>query len=80
MRLSDAKVGELVRIKGFEADCDEFRRRLEALGIRRGDVVQIKSKAFLGPVEIRSDETDIALCRGQAKKILVKPMGNRFGD
>ena len=77
MRLSDAKPGDLVRIKGFEGECDTFRRRLEALGIRVGDVVEVKSKAFLGPVEIRNDDTDVALCRGQAEKIVVKPIAKK---
>ncbi|NPA30270.1 MAG: ferrous iron transport protein A [Epsilonproteobacteria bacterium] len=80
MRLSDAKVGDLVKIKGFEAECEQFRRRLEALGVRVGDVVEVKSKAFLGPIEIRNDETDLALCRGQAKKIRVKPLDAKRFD
>jgi len=36
--------------------------------------VEVKSKAFLGPIEIKNDEVDVALCRGQAEKIIVKPI------
>ncbi|WP_300366926.1 FeoA family protein [Hydrogenimonas sp.] len=74
MRLSEAKPGELVKIKGFEGGCDRFKSRLDALGIRIGDIVEVKSKAFLGPIEIKNDEVDVALCRGQAEKIIVKPI------
>ncbi len=77
MRLSDAKPGDIVKIKGFERDCDRFKCRLDALGIRVGDIVEIKSKAFLGPIEIKNEEVDIALCRGQAEKIIVKPINLR---
>ena len=72
MRLSEAKVGDLLRIKGFEGGCDDFKCRLDSMGIRIGDIVEIKSKAFLGPIEIKNDDIDLALCRGQAQKILVK--------
>ena len=74
MRLSEAKPGELVKIKGFEGGCDAFKCRLDAMGVRIGDIVEVKSKAFLGPIEIRNDDVDLALCRGQAEKILVKPI------
>ena len=74
MRLSEARPGDLVKIKGFEGGCDRFRGRLEAMGIRVGDIVEVKSKAFLGPIEIRNDDVDLALCRGQAEKIVVKPI------
>ncbi|WP_457596594.1 FeoA family protein [Hydrogenimonas sp.] len=74
MKLSEARPGDLVKIKGFEGECDKFRTRLEAMGIRQGDIVEVKSKAFLGPIEIRNDDVDLALCRGQAEKIVVKPL------
>ncbi|WP_353662805.1 FeoA family protein [Hydrogenimonas sp. SS33] len=77
MRLSEAHKGDLVKIKGFEGGCDNFKCRLDALGIRIGDIVEVKNKAFLGPIEIKNDDLDIALCRGQAEKIIVKPIKAR---
>jgi len=74
MRLSDAKPGDLVKIKGFEGESDYFKCRLDSLGIRIGDIVEIKSKAFLGPIEIKNENIDLALCRGQAEKIIIKPI------
>ena len=74
MRLSEAKVGDLLRIKGFEGGCDQFKSRLAGMGIHVGDIVEVKSKAFLGPIEIKNDDIDLALCRGQAEKIVVKPI------
>lgn len=79
MRLSEAKPGDLVKIKGFEGGCDDFKCRLDAMGVRVGDIVEVKSKAFLGPIEIRNDATDLALCRGQAEKIIVKPITIKRG-
>jgi len=77
MQLSDAKPGDLVKIKGFNEECDDFKHRLDSLGIRVGDVVEIKSKAFLGPIEIKKENIDLALCRGQAEKIIIKPINLR---
>ncbi len=77
MRLSDARPGELVKIKGFEGGCDDFKCRLDSMGVRIGDIVEVKSKAFLGPIEIKNDDVDLALCRGQAEKIIVKPIPSR---
>ncbi len=71
MKLSDAKQGDLVRIEGFERDCDEFKCKLEAMGLRRGDVVKILNKSFFGPIQIEVNGTKLALCRGQAQKIYV---------
>ena len=47
MRLSDARVGQPVRIEKFGDGSDELRRHLGDLGIRTGEVVEIKSKAFV---------------------------------
>ncbi|WP_456322117.1 FeoA family protein [Hydrogenimonas sp.] len=77
MRLSEAKPGDLVKIKGFEGGCDRFKCRLDALGIRVGDIVEVKNKAFMGPIEIKNDDIDLALCRGQAEKIIIKPIQTR---
>jgi len=74
IRLSDAHVGQWVRIERFDEGGDALRRHLAELGIRVGEVVEIKSKAFLGPIGIATHETDLALCRGQAEKIFVRPI------
>ncbi|WP_200763892.1 FeoA family protein [Nitrosophilus alvini] len=72
MKLSDAKVGEVVKVIGFSGGCDEFKCRLEAMGFRVGDIVKIINKGFFGPLQIESSGSKIALCRGQAEKILVE--------
>ncbi|MRJ02984.1 MAG: ferrous iron transport protein A [Epsilonproteobacteria bacterium] len=72
MKLSEAERGDLVRIKSFDSGCDTFRKRLEVLGLRRGDVVEVLQKSFLGPITVQAHGAKIALCRGQAKKIEVE--------
>ena len=72
MKLSEAKEGDTVRILSFEEGCDEFQCRLEVMGLRRGDVVHVVNKSFLGPITVEAHGAKIALCRGQAKKIDVQ--------
>jgi ferrous iron transport protein A len=48
-------------------------RRLEALGIRPGKkVTKISSMLFRGPVNLRADQTQVAIGFGMANKILVE--------
>ena len=72
MRLIEAKSGDIVKIVGFEGECDEFKCRLSAMGFMIGDIIKILNKGFFGPVQIEANGAKIALCRGQAQKILVK--------
>ncbi|BAF69882.1 FeoA family protein [Nitratiruptor sp. SB155-2] len=72
MKLSEARQGSQVRVLGFEKDCDEFKCKLESMGLRRGDVVYVQNKSFFGPIQIEVNGTKIALCRGQADKIRVE--------
>ncbi len=72
MKLSDTRQGDLVRVVGFAKECDEFKCKLEAMGLRRGDVVEVQNKSFFGPIQIEVNGAKIALCRGQAQKIEVE--------
>ncbi len=72
MRLIDAKNGDLVRVVGFEGGCDEFKCHLHAMGFMIGDVVKIVHRGFFGPIQVESKGAKVALCRGQAEKILVE--------
>ncbi len=72
MKLSDTKSGDVVRIVDFDEGCDEFKCRLEVMGLRRGDVVQVVHNSYFSPVTVEAHGAKIALCRGQAKKIEVE--------
>ncbi len=72
MRLIEAKNGDIVKIIGFEGECDEFKCRLSAMGFMIGDIIKVVQKGFFGPIQIEVNGRKIALCRGQARKILVK--------
>ena len=72
MKLSDTKSGDVVRVRGFKEGCDEFKCRLEVLGLRKGDVINVIQNGFFGPVTVEAHGAKIALCRGQAKKIDVE--------
>ena len=48
-------------------------RRLDALGIRPGKkVTKISSTLFRGPITLRTNQTQVAIGFGMAKKILVE--------
>ncbi len=72
MKLSEAKSGDTVRILRIEHDCDEFACKLEAMGLRKGDIVKVLNKGFFGPIQVEVGGAKLALCRGQAKKIDVE--------
>jgi len=72
MKLIEAKNKDIVKVVGFEGECDEFKCRLSSMGFMIGDVIKVLNKGFFGPIQIEANGAKIALCRGQAKKILVK--------
>jgi len=74
MKLIDAKSGEIVKIVGFNGECDEFKCKLSAMGFMIGDEIKVLHKGFFGPIQIEANGIKIGLCRGQAKKILVKKL------
>ncbi len=79
MKLSDAKSGDIVKIVGFESECDEFKCKLESMGFRRGDIVKVLNKSFFGPIQIEDNGVKLALCRGQAQKIEVEKLNEGDG-
>ncbi len=72
MKLSDAKSGDWLKVLAIEHDCDEYACKLEAMGLRKGDMIKVLNKSFFGPVQIEVNGAKIALCRAQAKKIDVE--------
>lgn len=74
MRLIDANSNDVVKIIGFDGECDEFKCHLTAMGFIVGDIIRVINKSFFGPIQIKSNGRKIALCRGQAKKILVEKL------
>jgi ferrous iron transport protein A len=51
------------------------RRRLLALGLRPGAVVEVLLKAPLGdPLEVRAGDTFLLLRRSEASQVLVEPL------
>jgi ferrous iron transport protein A len=51
------------------------RRRLLALGLRPGAVVEVLLKAPLGdPLEVRAGDTFLLLRRSEASQVMVEPL------
>ncbi len=71
--LDDLKQGEEGIIVDFLGGY-KLRKRLDALGIRRGKkVTKISNMVMNGPVTIKlNNSNNIAIGRGMAKKIIVK--------
>ena len=70
--INDLKKGDVFKIIGFDESCGNFKNRLIALGIHKGQMGQILNKSFFGPIEIEIDGRKIAIGRGMSKKIFVK--------
>jgi ferrous iron transport protein A len=52
-----------------------IRQRLNQLGVHVGDIVMVKRSGMLGgPILIHVHDTDVAIGRGMARKILVEPI------
>lgn len=48
--------------------------RLESMGLRRGEIVEMLSNQDRGPLLLRAGETRVAIGRGIASKVLVDMM------
>jgi len=76
MPLAIAKAGEVVVIADIAGGATA-RGRLAALGLRRGDTLEIISNEGKGRLILAHDCTRLALGRGIAQKILVSPSDKR---
>lgn len=71
MRLIDAKNGDLLRIKDFTRDCGNFKCRINSMGIKKGDIIKVLNRNFFGPILVEDSGVKVAICRGEAQKIIV---------
>ncbi len=76
MITSLAKISSLQRVRVEDIDGGPFaQKRLMHLGIRKGDEIIVKRiSSFGGPILITVNSSDVAIGRGLAKKIYVKPI------
>ncbi len=75
--LSYLKKGEKAVILEFSSRSGghghtDFQTRMEALGLRKGTVIEVLVNDSHGPVMLRVAETRVAMGRGMAEKIKVK--------
>ncbi len=76
--LSFAQEGELGIVKGFMGGAGA-QLRLATIGLRKGDEVEVITNSGAGQLVVAVNGTRLALGRGIAKKIMVKPNGKRRG-
>ena len=69
--LLELKQGESAVVKGFQGGY-RLRVQLNNLGIHEGDEIEIKKKGAFGPLLISVHNSNVALGRGVASKILVE--------
>jgi Fe2+ transport system protein FeoA len=83
--LKKGKTGRIIDIHGGHHDRHHgphhghhgfgFRKRLNVLGIREGQIVRILSKQpFMGPLTIAIGSTHMTIGRGMAHKIIVEEL------
>ena len=78
MPLSSAQEGELGIVREFMGGA-AAQLRLATIGLRKGDEVEVITNSGAGQVVVAVNGTRLALGRGIAKKIMVKPNGIRKG-
>lgn len=78
MPLSVAQGGELVVITDFLGGADA-QLRLATIGIRNGDEVEVVTNSGKGQIIVGVAGIRVALERGMATKIIVRPNGRRKG-
>ncbi len=76
MPLSYAQEGELGFIEEFTGGSG-MQLRLATLGLRRGDMVEVITNRGAGQLVVAVNNTRLAMGRGVAGKIMVKPNGRR---
>lgn len=76
MPLSFAQEGELGIVGEFMGGANA-QLRLATLGLRKGDEVEVVTNSGSGQLVVAVNGTRLALGRGIAKKIMVKPNGRR---
>ena len=75
--LSDIPENLLFTVYGINAG-REVSKRLTGLGLTPGTIVRrVSSAPFNGPVQIEVRGTRLAIGRGLARKILIKPYGKK---
>ncbi|ANS74294.1 hypothetical protein AWM70_06595 [Paenibacillus yonginensis] len=75
MKLTDAGIGEAVRILDLSCRSRLVSRRLNDLGVMEGIVVHVEQKLpFGGPFTLEADGQRIAIRRREAEEILVNPV------
>jgi ferrous iron transport protein A len=73
MKLTEAKVGQKVKIKSFEND--EMVLKLMEMGCLPGEIVSIENKAPWGdPISIIVSGYHLSLRRDEAEKIFVEEL------
>ena len=79
MSLDHSLVNQKVTIKEIHGGWG-IRQRLNQLGVHIGDVIMVKrSGRFGGPILIQVHDTDVAIGRLMARKILVEPVNSEIG-
>ena len=72
--LRDCVVGDVARVAGFQAGGGAYRRKLLAMGLTPGAMLEVVRIAPLGdPVEVRVRGTSVSLRRDEAAVIEMEP-------
>ena len=78
MPFSSAREGELCIVAEFMGGAGA-QLRLATIGLRKGDEVEVITNRGQGQLVVAVNGTRLALGRGIANKIMVKPNGKRKG-
>lgn len=72
MKIKDLKIGDRVKITGYEKGNSEYRRKLLSMGLTRGVEFTLSKIAPLGdPVEIEVRDFHLSLRKSEADVLII---------
>lgn len=73
MKIKDLKIGDRVKVKGYEKGQSEYRRKLLSMGLTRGVEFTLSKIAPMGdPVEIEVRDFHLSLRKSEADVLIIE--------
>lgn len=77
MTISDLEVGAHAKVIGYHKGTNAYRTRLLAMGVTRGESIQVRRSAPMGdPIEILLKNFSLVLRKDEASVVLVEKVND----
>lgn len=72
MKIKDLKIGDKVKVTGYEKGNSEYRRKLLSMGLTRGVEITLSKIAPMGdPVELEIRDFHLSLRKSEAEVLIL---------